>query len=487
MHPFVSPAAHPLLQTITLPLRQGPDTYELAKRWLADGELPPPDMLRTEDFLAVLDYEFPRPTSAPLGLSVAGGPSPFGASGMKLLHIGVQAASEPKIARPPTRLVVALDASGSMRWGGRFDSARKALAKLAGRFDPGDRFALVVFHEDAEVVLDESGTEAAARLPSAVQALSAGGATNLGAALCLAYSVAEQMADQDAPGDSPVSNDPAAKLGTAHVSNGRDGRRLAPTVRVVLLTDGLAELDQPTADRIQRHLAESANRGIRLDIVDIGQEKGPDPQLADFARAGGGEILRAAGAEPIRWALSASLAGRPQTAAAEVALKVSFNPKTVAAYRLFGHEAKAVAGILPDSSTTDFHFDESATALFEVQLRPEGGPTVATAELSWQPADGGTRQSISRTIQRNEFAGEIGAAPLALQEAAIAAAVAELLRKSPFAALPYAEVSWSRVRETAAGLDSRLRQRPTYLDFLTTVEKASAAASRRGGGARYHP
>ncbi len=451
-HPFVSPAAHPLLQSMTVPLRHDSGSYELTKRWLEDGELPPPQSLRTEDFLAALDYEFPRPTGAPLGLSVAAGPSPLGAQGMRLLQIGVQAAGYQDVARPPARLVLALDVSASMRWGGRFDSARQALSKLIRQFGAGDRAALVAFSEEAEIVCDDASVEGADEFLAAVRSLTVGGSTNVGAGLCRAYSVAEQLAI----------------------------RRGEP-VRVVLLTDGLAELDQLTAERIRRRLTESAAHGISLDIVDLGQEKGLDPQLTDFARAGGGAVRRAATADEIRWALLETVTGRSQRAANGVAMRVSFNPQTVAAYRIFGHEARAVAGVLPDRSTADFHVDQSATVLYEVQLKPDGGRRVATVELSWQPPDGGTRQTVTRQIERGEFAAAFASAPLSLQEAAVAAATAEVLRGSPFAAAPYSAVSLARVRELAGGADSHLRQRPSFGDFMATVEKAAGLKPRRGG------
>ena len=42
-----------------VPLGVDAASYELAKRWLEDGELPPPQQVRTEEFLAAVDYKFP--------------------------------------------------------------------------------------------------------------------------------------------------------------------------------------------------------------------------------------------------------------------------------------------------------------------------------------------------------------------------------------------------------------------------------------------
>ena len=50
-----------------------------------------PIALRTEEFLAAVDYNFPKPKDQGLGLIVAGGPSPISGEGFCLLQVGVQA------------------------------------------------------------------------------------------------------------------------------------------------------------------------------------------------------------------------------------------------------------------------------------------------------------------------------------------------------------------------------------------------------------
>lgn len=455
MHPFVIPAMHPQLRTTTVPLGVDTSSYELTRRWLEDGMLPPPDQLRTEEFLAAVDYDFPRPTDQPLGLSVAAGPSPLNVPGLQLLQVGVQAAAFRDVDRPGGRLVLAVDVSASMRWGGRIDMIRDALRKLIRQIGRNDRLSLVAFSEGSEVLIEDAGAEDVSPFLAALRSLRIRSSTNVGAGLCQAYAVAEEIATES---KTPV--------------------------RVVLLTDGLAELDRPTAERIEKQLAAAVPQQIYLDVVDLGQEKAADPQLASFAQAGRGELLHAASADQVRWALLKTLTGRSQTVAGGVSLKVTFDPNTVAAYRLFGHEAKAVAGVLPDRSQTDFHADQSGTALYELQLKPAGGDNIGSVELSWQPLEGGPRRTVVRPITRSEFATAFLASAPALQEAAVAAGVAEVLRESPFVRVPSHIVSLGRILELAGQADSRLQQRPSFADFLVTVQQAMRAKPYRGGGRR---
>ena len=456
VHPFVSPASHPQLRTTVVPLGIDSASYELTRRWLEDGELPPPNWVRTEEFLKAVDYEFPYPTQQPLGLSVAGGPAPLSGQGFQLLQVGVQAARLQTVEHAPVCLVLAVDVSASMRWGSRLDMIRQALGRLVSRLGPRDRLSMVAFSEGADVVVDDATRDEADQFLAGVKSLSARGSTNLGAGLSKAYAAARQTAAQ--------YNLP---------------------VRVILLTDGLAELDRGAAERIEKRLAEAAEHNVVLDVVDLGQEKAADPQLAGFARAGRGRMCRAANADQVRWALVQSLTGCAQMVAADVSLKVTFDPKAVAAYRLLGHEAKAMAGMLPQRPETDFYADQSATALYEVQLKPNGGNEVGVVELVWQGVGGGTRQTILRRVTRGNFAVTFAQSQLWLQEAALVAATAEVLRESHFARMATPNpVTFARVLELSQQVDTRLRERPSFMEFLSVVEQAKKARPYRAGGRR---
>ena len=213
VHPFVSPASDPRLQSTVVPLGVDGQSYELTKRYLENKILPPPELVRTEEFLAAMDYGFPQPTQQALELSLAGGPSPFGGEGLCLLQVGVQAGHIAPQQRPPVHLVLAVDTSANMRWHGRIDMVRRALKEFSGAVDAGDRLSLVAFGEDARVVVQDVGPGEADQFVAAVGSLSAKGSSNLPEGLGRAYDVARQ---QSAAG--------------------------RPAVRVVLLTDSMVDL-----------------------------------------------------------------------------------------------------------------------------------------------------------------------------------------------------------------------------------------------------
>jgi len=462
--PFVSPA-NLRLQASSMPLGVTCASYDLARRFIGDAELPPPGSVRVEEFLAALDYGFAKPKSEPLALSMAGGPSPFGNEGLRVAHggetlrllqVGVQAKELARAPHKPTHMVFAIDTSASMNWGGRLEAVVKAFRAFASQFQAGDRISLVTFGQSAQVLLDDLSTEQIERLPAALAGLEAHGPTNVGAGLRQAYTLAEHA--------------PQAF------------RR-----RVVLLTDGLTEVDEASLGLLRQRIAAAAERGIALDVVDLAQEADQaqiNSQLASFVAAGKGRRYHAADVSQVGWALAEVLSGLSQCVARDVRLTVSFNPTAVMEYRLFGHEAASVAGLMPATIECDFRSGQAATALFEVRLWPNNQSEVATAELTWRDAKSQATASTRQKITRSQFAGGLAQASLGLQAAAFAAEFAELLRDSPFARSSPNAGSLARSLDLLEQADSRLFGWPAFAEMASLARKAEKAKPFQRGPRR---
>jgi Ca-activated chloride channel family protein len=456
-HPFVSPALNSQLQSVVVPLDSSTASYDLAQHYLDDGEQPPAGVLRTEDFLAAIDYQFPRPTGQALGLSAAGGWTLRGGS-IRLFQFGVQARGPQDAARPPARLTLLVDVSASMRWGGRLDMARQALEAFVDRMDPNDRVSLVTSSDDAQVLVEDAGVDQRTQIRAAIARLTPRSSTNVVAGLRQAYAVAQR-------------GDPAVKLNN----------------RIVLLTDGLAELDGPTVRRVEQRLRDAAAKAIQLHVIDLEQEKeddAPDPALGHLASAGGGQSHRATTRSQIGWALDEVLSGKSQVVAADVRLKVTFNPKAVAFYRLLGHEPRTVVVFKPARLQKDFCVGESATALFEVQLLPNNEALLAKAELTWRDPTSGEDRRLEQEFRREQLAGSWAHTPASVQAAAVAAEAVETLRFSPYnPPMPTRSllVSLSAILRAGRDVNSQLLERPSYSRFLLTLEKTIRAVSPRRG------
>ena len=460
VHPFVAPAAHPLLCVSEVPLAVSPASFELARAYLSRGMLPPRDAIRTEEFLAAIDYGYPMPRPAEqMRLGIWGGPSLFRGTPFQMIQVGVQAAQVPDGPRSGTSATVVLDCSRSMQWGARWGLIIQALELLQGRLSPKDRIHVVLFQAQAVVVAEDLVRE---DLPELIQVLARqepAGSTNVGEGLRYGYAVARRHAGQ------------------------KDRRN-----RVILLTDGLVAMDQAVEQRVQALLAEAAAEGIVLDVVDLGQERlddQPEPLLTRLAEWAGGNAYRATSSPQVLWALLESMTGRSQRVAADVRLRVRWNPAVVSVYRLLGHESRAIVGLKPARLETDFYSGQSGTVLYEARLAG-GGPDdlILTAELIWRDPQNGQPKSVQQKLLRKHLAGSVLQSPLPLQAAMVAAQTAELLRESPFAGWIPTVAHPKAVLEAGRQLDSRVQAWPSVQQMLALLEKASTAKPYRPAGVR---
>jgi Ca-activated chloride channel family protein len=440
--PWVMPRAHPRLQTWHVPLLSDTSSYELTRRYLEDRQLPPPEQVRTEEFLAAMDYGFAAPKQGPLAVSAAAGPSPFGGEGVWLMQVGVQARPPTLGKHPPIHLVVALDASGSMQWAGRIDMAREALGDLFRQLGPDDRVTLVSYAGEARVWFEDAGIEEAEAMSAMLATVPVGGGTNVAAGLSAAY-------------------DAALRLQTPQRA-----------VRVVLLSDGGVQLDRGTSDAVEAWAANAARQNVPLSVVDLSQGADADRLLRQFAARGRGKAFRATSASQITWALRDTLTGTPQRVADDVRLLVTFNPKVVAGYRFFGHEPSALGRLNSDLPRVDFHAGQSATGLFEMRLLG-GDQEIASVEVSWQPTGGGPRQRLVHKVHGRDLATDVSQMAPSLQTAALAARTAEALRV-PRRGRPMAELL-----AVARLFDGSLQYRPSYQQLLGLIEQADRARPSR--------
>ena len=461
VHPFVMPALDSRLQVSQVPLAVEPSSYELTRRCLEEGELPRPDSVHTEDFLAAIDYRLPRPAGAAVGLSAFGEPTPFRSDGRQLLGFGVQGRAVTRTRRSPVRVTLAIDLPSGMAQGSRVEMACRAIDGFLGQFGDADRLSLVGFSEGTPVVFEDLRAANRERIGGIVRGLRPQRVTNLGAGLGQAYAVAQRGAKAGGAGN-----------------------------RVVLLTDGLAELDRSAMYRIEHHLSEAAAEGVRLDVIDLGQENSPgsDAALPRFVKAGGGSLHHAADANQLYCALLEILTGQPQTVAREVRLRVVFNPRAVAAYRLVGHEAREFAGLRAARLDADFRAEQSAIALYEVFILPNHEAEIARAELTWCEPERGASQSAAITFRAEQFAPSWKQSPAALQAAALVAEAAEVLRGVPevYIAPPFVHPrprsgQLSRILHVAKDLESRFRDNATVMDFLGMLTRAETLKPRRPG------
>jgi Ca-activated chloride channel family protein len=447
VHPVVAPTS-PELCTLQIPLSR--DTTSMRAAWdsLRAGRWPEADEMHVADFLAALQVPLQSPAPGEVALRAAAGPSPFGKAGAQLLQVNVAVGDIPAAQRAPMYLTVALDISTSMNLAGRMDTARASLLTMLDQLGPEDRLSLLFFNERHDFEIAAVGREEIRELRGMLNSLKGAGGTNLAAAI-----------------------QRAASLAMSEVSQPNIQRKL------VLLTDGRANLSRDTQEALGQLMSELRERGVQWTIIDLGDGPEPDPQLLALAQASQAQLHRARNQQEGRWLLTDELLGRSTVLASEVTLTLTFDPRAVAAYRLVGHEPSRLAGLAPVVASLDLHAGEAVGGLVELWLRPNSQDDVAIATAQWrEPTTGEVRHVIQR-ISRLQFAPSFAEAPLALQAAAIAAETGEVLKQSPFQGSRARALE--RVQLVASRVNPRLAESESYQRFVRFIEAAERLRTQR--------
>ncbi|HVE42055.1 MAG TPA: VWA domain-containing protein [Planctomycetota bacterium] len=200
-------------------------------------------------------------------------------------------------ARRPLKLGVVLDRSGSMN-GAKIHNVREATKALARKLGGDDVFSLTIFDEVIDTIIPPMRMEGGlGKLEGIVDAIAARGNTNL----CDGY-----------------------KKGCENVLKSAQPEKASGALqRVILLTDGLANVGVTDPQEIARIAREMAEKGIVTSTLGVGVDYSED-LLGRMAEAGGGNTYFLPGPAELEAVLSEEL-GCLFTLAVQ-RLKVRFEP-----------------------------------------------------------------------------------------------------------------------------------------------------------------
>jgi len=406
-HPFVVPAADNSLASNDLPFAFRTASFDRALSQVRSGTLPTGNEIRIEDFLAAQDYTLPPAPRAGLALHTAGSVSPLPSKDpaykdLRLLHFAVQSAAPDEGLHHPNRLIVAFDTSAQMRGQARLDATRRALTKLVAHLGENDRVTLIRFAEQPTVLAEEASREQLATL----------------------------LADGGLPAPSGTANLPAA---IAEVSRRARDATDGIARQVVVITADRGNFAPQALPQAAEALQQVADMNLSWRIIRLAAEDN-DAHWSDLAEQARGKVQAAGSPDQIFAGLDEALIGRPVIAAKSVAVKLTFNPEVVAAYRLLGHEATTLTAGENTPVVIDLEDYQVATTLYELSLKAGVAEPVATVDLTWRHPPTDQTLRIARPILRKHLAGSFSQAPAWHQEAVIAAKAAEALRGSQYAA-----------------------------------------------------
>ena len=467
-NPFLTAGANPLS---TFAVDVDTASYANVRRLVNEGRLPPAGAVRLEELINYFTYRYPPPRpdgDVPFAAAIEVADCPWNA-GARLVRIGLRGRDVPLERRPPSNLVFLIDVSGSMQDPAKLPLVKESLRLLLGQLGREDRVALVVYAGGSGLVLPSTRIAERARILGAIDGLEAGGSTNGGQGIQLAYRVARQ----------------------AFLKGGNN--------RVVLATDGDFNVGVTSESELVRLIEGEARSGVFLTVLGFGTGNYQDSTMEKLADKGNGNYAYIDSLAEAKKALVHQLAGTLYTIAKDVKVQVELNPARVGAYRLLGYENRLLR-------KEDFNDDRkdggelgsghTVTALYEVVPPGEASrralagtpevdrlryttaagaargdsPELMTVKVRYKAPDG----DVSRKLEWPVVDGGGRGGSADLRFAAAVAAFGMLLRQSPHAGTS----NLALVQQLARGA---LDQDPRGLRraFLELVDRAFRVGALR--------
>jgi len=334
-------------------------SYSNARRFLNDGTLPPKDAIRVEEWLNYFSYDYPEPLAKePFSVTSEVSDCPWNRS-HRLLRLGLKSQQISQAETPARNLVFLLDVSGSMMPENKLPLLKRGLSLLAENLRPKDTISIVVYAGASGLALPATSGADRARVLDALGKLEAGGSTNGGDGIRLAYATARQ-----------------------HFVKGGINR-------VLLATDGDFNVGTSSEGELQRLIEEERKSGVFLTVLGFGDGNVKDSTMEMLADKGNGNYAYIDSIGEARKVLVREAGATLITIAKDVKLQVEFNPTQVESYKLIGYENRLLA-------KEDFNDDKkdageigaghAVTALYEIVPRGQKAAPPKVDPLKYQTA-----------------------------------------------------------------------------------------------------
>jgi Ca-activated chloride channel family protein len=452
---FKSKAVNPFVETAkdrlsTFGLDVDTASYTVARQFLNNGTLPVPAAIRVEEMVNFFDYGDPVPSRGDFAIKAEGASTPFTQGPQyRLVRFNLRGREVRMDNRRPAVLTFLIDASGSMEQPNRLPLVKRSLSLLLDQLRPTDRIGLVIFGSQAHVLLEPTNDREAVR--KAIDKVAIEGSTNLEDGLTVAYEVARRNLQTNA-------------------SN-----------RVILCSDGGANVGHEGPQAILGQIGREARRGIELTTLGFGMDGYNDNLMEQLADKGDGRYAYIDTIDEAKRVLVEEVSGTLNTIAKDAKTQVEFNPAVVARYRLLGYENRAIA----DERFRDNRViagqigsGHSVTALYEVELRP-GAPRdglVGTLRLRYRTPVVGNVTETEKRLYLYDLASTWEKASPAFRLSVLVAQFAEILKGSPWAKGNLAEVA-RQVQDAQKALPKSAASGR----FGELAELAGKAAKIKGG------
>ncbi len=426
-------------------------SYNIARRYIHDGFLPPKYTVRMEEFVNNFDYNYPagQGDSEAFTVHAEAGPSPFG-QGTVLVKIGVRGKVVGRDQAKPASLVFVVDTSGSMDRDDRLPLVRKSLAMVLDQLSPQDRVSIVSYGTKANLLIEAAPASDKQRILNSLENLQTGGSTNLLSGVELGYEVAQRQ----------------------FITNGVN--------RVILNSDGVANVGPSESDELIDQVQTLRRQGVSFTSVGFGAGNYDDKILEQLANKGDGDYMFVGSIDEAKRLFVDDLAATRPIIAYDAKIQVDFDPARVRRYRLIGYENRDIADKDFRNDTVDageVGSGQSATALYEVELlgpmyATQNEPDLGTVYVRYRDPDTQQVREIESRLTNDLVTNRIPSEDERFYLAACAARFAEVLRGSEHVQDPETIRNLLQLQTVLDVVASRLPMDQSVQDFNDLVRRA---------------
>lgn len=271
-----------------------------------------PDGIAVEEFVNYHKHRLPLPKAGQaVALDTRWGNDKYSPqSAPAILQIGFTTAevSERTDLRP-LNLALVIDKSGSMDGDNKMSRVKESLQTMIGKLNEDDIVSIITFDTEARTLVSATRVGNGIELRNAIASIEPGGSTNLNGGLMLGYREAQKNYQKDA------------------------------TNRVILLTDGIANVGETDPKRIAVASSEFNGQGIDLSTIGVGIDLDKD-LLKTLANSGRGLFHFVADSKDIEKVFSTELQSLISPVARRAELSVDYDAG-LTLEKVFGYAPKA--------------------------------------------------------------------------------------------------------------------------------------------------
>jgi Ca-activated chloride channel family protein len=283
---------------------------------------------------------------------------------LKLSLEGLECKSE---RRTPVNLAIVLDRSGSMR-GAKLEKARQAAGIVLEQLGRNDVFSLVTYHTRAAVLIPPQHVRNAARLNRKIESIHSGGSTALYAGV---------------------------KLGARQLKEFFDEENIN---RVILLSDGLANVGPRTPDALAKLGTRLANDGIHVSTIGLGDDYNEDLMVA-LAEASAANYYYVKDAEKLPGIFEEELGYIRNILARNIEIVIDL-PEDVVGIEVLGHPEIKFRGNRAAITLSELYALQTRDFLVRCRITESGDRDlkVAAIQLAYRDEQSGKQQQSESSV-----------------------------------------------------------------------------------------